>query len=55
MSNEELVEEIYHKAYRKGFIDDLRQEVGKLKIINSTTPHIDLVEKAYKICKNKNC
>lgn len=53
MTNEEIIEEIYHKAYDKGFIGSLRSEVEKLRMQNSTTPHIEIVEKAYHSCKKR--
>jgi len=51
MTNEEIIEEIYHKAYDRGFIENLRIEVEKLRIQNQTTPHIEIVERAYRTCK----
>ena len=49
MTNEEIVEEIYHEAYTQGFIDELRRKVDELKISPNHTrlPHSELVYKAY--------
>lgn len=51
MSNEQRMEELYHKAYEKGFIDDFRQEVTNLKTKHSKTSLYEIVELAYKNCK----
>jgi len=55
MSNEELLEELYHKAYNKGFIDTFRLEIEKLRKTNSKKSHIEIAEQAYRNCKSKVC
>ena len=55
MTNEEIVEEIYHEAYTLGFIDELREKVDKLKrtIEYHKLPHGELVYKAYYLLKKE--
>lgn len=53
MTNEEIVEELYHKAYKKGFIVNLREEVDRIKIQNTNLDRVDVVNMAYKKCKSK--
>jgi hypothetical protein len=31
MTNEELIEELYHKAHKKGFFNELHDKVNELK------------------------
>ena len=55
MTNEEIVEEIYHEAYSLGFIDELRQKIESMRhsIENHKLSHSDLVYKAYYMLKEE--
>jgi hypothetical protein len=53
MTNEEILEEIYFKAHKKGFIDKFREEVDKLKLERSDLSRVDVAQRAYMICKGK--
>jgi hypothetical protein len=35
MTNEELIEELYHKAHKKGFFNELHDKVRELKKKNN--------------------
>jgi hypothetical protein len=50
MTNEEFTEEIYHEAFAKGYIDDLRKEIEKT---DSNLPHSERVQIAYYSLNNK--
>lgn len=49
MTNEEFTEEIYYDAHKNGFIDELRDEIDRLKmsIHHHKLPNHELVHKAY--------
>lgn len=49
MTNEEFTEEIYYEAYSQGFIEELRNEIDRLKMCVHyyKLPHHELVHKAY--------
>lgn len=47
MTNEEIVEEIYHEAYEKGFIDELNTNISKLHNSHPRLNRYERVEKAY--------
>jgi hypothetical protein len=47
MTNEELVEEIYHEAFEKGFIDELNTNIYKLHNSHRRLNGYERVEKAY--------
>lgn len=53
MTNEEITEEIYHEAYTKGFIDELRQKMDEFKTSMEyhKLPHNEMVYKAYHMVK----
>ena len=55
MTNEEIVEEIYHEAYALGFIDELREKIDNLKrtIEHHKLSHGELVYKAYYLLKKE--
>lgn len=55
MTNEEITEEIYHKAFEKGFIDDLRKKLDEFKKSNEhqRLSHHEMVCKAYYIVKSQ--
>ena len=54
MTNEEIVEEIYHEAYSHGFIDELRKKVDEFRVCpnHNKLPHSELVYKAYYAIKS---
>ena len=47
MTNEELVEELYHKAHIKGFFHELHNKVDELKKIKNIKCKHLLVKEAY--------
>jgi hypothetical protein len=44
MTNEEFTEEIYHEAFREGFIDELRREIERVR---PDLSHSERVQIAY--------
>ena len=56
MTNEELVEELYHKAHVKGFFHELHDKVSELKKTTKIKFNHSIVREAYnelKKIKNK--
>jgi predicted translin family RNA/ssDNA-binding protein len=55
MTNEEIVEEIYHEAYELGFIEELRKKVDTLRVSveNAKLSHYEIVYKAYHLLKTE--
>jgi hypothetical protein len=54
MTNEELVEELYHKAHVKGFFHELHNKVSELKKTTKIKCNHTLVREAYdELKKNK--
>ena len=47
MTNEELIEELYHKAHVKGFFHELHEKVKELTQNNKYKCKHDLVRTAY--------
>jgi hypothetical protein len=47
MTNEELIEELYHKAYAKGFFNELHDKVKEIKQNGVRECEHRLVQKAY--------
>jgi len=47
MTNEELIEELYHKAHVKGFFHELHKKVNELTQNNKYKCKHDLVRTAY--------
>ena len=47
MTNEELIEELYHKAYAKGFFHELHDKVREIKKSGIRECEHRLVQKAY--------
>jgi len=47
MTNEELIEELYHKAHAKGFFHELHDKVGEIKKSGIRECEHRLVQKAY--------
>lgn len=49
MTNEEFTEEIYYEAHSQGFIEELREEIDKMRnsIHHYKLPHHELVHQAY--------
>ncbi len=47
MTNDELIEELYHKAHAKGFFHELHDKVKELKQDGSARCEHRLVQKAY--------
>lgn len=47
MTNEELIEELYHKAHVKGFFHELHEKVDELTQKNKYKCKHDLVRTAY--------
>ena len=47
MTNEELIEELYHKAYAKGFFNELHDKVKELKQMGDIRCEHRLVQHAY--------
>lgn len=53
MTNEELIEELYHKAHQKGFFEELHQKVDELKLKNPRMPLCDITQSAYREIKKQ--
>lgn len=53
MTNEELIEELYHKAHQKGFFNELHQKVDELKLKNPRAQLCDITQSAYREIKNQ--
>jgi hypothetical protein len=51
MTNEQILEELYFKAHKNGFIDNFRSEIEILRKENKSASHLELAECAYKKCK----
>jgi hypothetical protein len=47
MTNDELIEELYHKAYTKGFFYELHDKVKELKQNKNIRCGLELVRTAY--------
>ena len=47
MTNEELIEELYHKAHTKGFFDELHDKVNELKTNKTFKCRHEMVRTAY--------
>ncbi len=47
MTNEELIEELYHKAHKKGFFNELHEKVDELKKSNKFRCGHEMVRTAY--------
>ena len=47
MTNEELTEELYHKAHKKGFFNELHDKVGELSQKTKFKCRHELVRTAY--------
>ena len=47
MTNEELIEELYHKAHAKGFFNELHDKVKELKQMGDIRCEHRLVQHAY--------
>jgi len=47
MTNEELIEELYHKAHKKGFFNELHDKVSELKKTKQYKCRHELVRTAY--------
>ena len=45
MTNEEITEEIYHDAFERGFVDQLNEAIGILRV---TEPRMDQHDRVYK-------
>jgi hypothetical protein len=54
MTNEELIEELYHKAHAKGFFHELHEKVKELTQNNKYKCKHDLVRTAYNELKKIN-
>jgi hypothetical protein len=54
MTNEELIEELYHKAHAKGFFYELHEKVNELTQKNKYKCKHDLVRIAYNELKKIN-
>ena len=54
MTNEELIEELYHKAHAKGFFHELHDKVNELTQKNKYKCKHDLVRTAYNELKKIN-
>ena len=52
MTNEELIEELYHKAHANGFFHELHEKVNELTQKNKYKCKHDLVRTAYNEIKN---
>jgi len=52
MTNEELIEELYHKAHKKGFFNELHQKVDELKKQIPRAQFCDITQSAYREVKN---
>lgn len=53
MTNEELIEELYHKAHQKGFFNELHQKVDELKQKDPKAPLCDVTQSAYRQIKKE--
>ena len=51
MTNEELLEELFFKAYEKGFFNEMHDLIQELKINNPKMGSVDLAQIAYKKLK----
>jgi len=51
MTNEELIEELYHKAHQKGFFNELHQKVDEIKKQNPKMQLCDVTQSAYREIK----
>jgi len=51
MTNEELIEELYHKAHQKGFFKELHQKVDEIKKQNPKMQLCDVTQSAYREIK----
>jgi hypothetical protein len=47
MTNEELIEELYHKAHKKGFFNELHEKVSELKQTKQIKCGYEIVRVAY--------
>jgi hypothetical protein len=47
MTNEELIEELYHKAHIKGFFNELHEKVKELNTKNTFKCRHEMVRVAY--------
>jgi len=47
MTNEELIEELYHKAHKKGFFYELHEKVKELNTKNTFRCKHEMVRTAY--------
>ena len=47
MTNEEIIEDTYHKAHKKGFAGEMINEVLKLSTILTDKTRCEIVEMAY--------
>ena len=54
MTNEEIVEELLHKAHIKGFYDEMMARVTKYRTKYPEMKLYDRYHKAYDKCKEKN-
>lgn len=54
MTNEELIEELYHKAHAKGFFHELHDKVGEIKKNGIRECEHRLVQRAYNELKKIN-
>jgi len=52
MTNEELIEELYHKAHAKGFFHELHDKVGEIKKNGIRECEHRLVQRAYNELKD---
>jgi hypothetical protein len=52
MTNEELIEELYHKAHMKGFFNELHNKVDELSKSKLFKCRHDMVRTAYNEIKN---
>jgi hypothetical protein len=53
MTNEEIIEELIHKAYQKGFYREMMEKIIKYKTKYPEMKLYDRCYKAYKKCKEK--
>ena len=51
MTNEELIEELYHKAHKKGFFNELHEKVSELKQTKQIKCGHEVVRTAYEELK----
>jgi hypothetical protein len=54
MTNEEIIEELLHKAHIKGFYDKMMERVIKYRIKHPEMKLYDRYHKAYEKCKLEN-